>query len=184
MKLAVLLLAAGCSHVELTGDEHRKAAADARASATKAESYEPTAKQKAEADRQMALSFRHLRAARGLEGFEDDACFGLAEPVRVSCPVLAPHLESVEELANGVALHFEDAHVARTVGIQMRCHLAYAMANNFERAPCPLYLKGVQIQIGSEREIVVGSRDAEIAREVKAAARRMFGGPEDSKLQP
>lgn len=164
----------GCAHTELTGDEHREAAA---ADMATAKSYEPSPANLAEADRKMTSAFGHLHAAQKLENFQNDACFGISEPIRISCPLLAPHLARVEELAGGVVLHFKSAQMTRTLGIQMQCHLAFAMANNFERTPCPLYLRGISITLVSDKAIGVGSSDPAIARELREAARRMFGEP-------
>ena len=175
--VAVLFSLTRCAHTELTGDEHRKAAAVEIAAAERSTSYEPSDANLAEADRKMASAFKHLNAARQLENFQDDACWGISDPERTSCPLLAPHLDRVEERADGVVLHFKSAPTTRTIATQMRCHLAFAMANNFERIPCPLYLKGVAITVVGEQAIAVTSADPSVARTLREEARRMFGEP-------
>ena len=75
----------------------------------------------------------------------------------------------------GVVLHFKSPQKTRTVGIQLRCHLAFAMANNFERTPCPLYLKGVAISVIGQTTIAFTAADPKVANALRAEARRMFG---------
>ena len=175
--LALFFSLTGCVHAELTGDEHRKTAAVEIAEAERSASYEPSDANLAEADRKMASAFRHLNAARMLENFQDDACWGISGPERTSCPLLAPHLDRVEERGDGVVLHFKSAPTTKTIATQMRCHLAFAMANNFERVPCPLNLKGVAITVVGEQAIAVTSADPIVARALREEARRMFGEP-------
>ena len=179
-QVAAIFVFASCAHTEMTGDEHRAAAADdmaAAAPSTQTTFYKPGEANLADADRKMASAFAHLNAARKLERFENDACFGISTPERMSCPLIAPHLDKIEEGIRGVVLHFKSAQTTRTVGIQMRCHLAFAMANNFERTPCPLYLKGVVITLVGDKAIEVTSTDPNVTRAVREAARRMFGEP-------
>lgn len=142
--------------------------------------YNPTAGHLAEADRQMRAAFEHLKSARQLEKFEDVACTGISVAERTSCPLLAPQLESVEEIAQGLALHLKPTAPAKTLAIQMGCHLAYANANGFDRAPCPLYVRGIRISLKGTRTIELRSLDPTVAREVRLEARRMFGEPAGS----
>ena len=203
--VASFLLIAGCFHRETTGEEHRQAAA-ADVSAAERERakydpnqtareitprappsaenpgpqntyYNPTAAHLAQADLMMASAFRHLEAARKLEKFEDVACKGISIAERTSCPLIAPHVEQIEEGSRGIVLHLKTAERAKTLAIQMQCHLAFAQANNFDRSPCPLYMKGVAITLTGDKAIEVVSGDAAVASLVRQEARKMFGEP-------
>lgn len=137
--------------------------------------YNPSAAHLAEADRKMESAFKHLEAARKFEKYEDAACAGLTLAQRTSCPLIAPHLENVEEGSRGVVLNVKTAERATTLAGQMQCHLAFSKANNFEAAPCPLYMKGVDIQLTSATTIEITSKDAKVAAQIRQEARRMFG---------
>lgn len=196
---------AACSHTrpsELTADEHRtqaaqheQAAAAQRSQYDPAKSrlavaprtpfseepgprlYNPTAAHLSAADRQLSAAFEHLNAAQQLERYEDEACAGLTLAQRTACPVLAPWVVKVEELAQGLTLHLKaDAPVAQ-VTAQMQCHLAFSQAHGFDRAPCPLYLKGVRIAAADGKAIEVHSTDPTVAAEVRLEGRRLFGAP-------
>jgi hypothetical protein len=202
--LATLGLVTACAHKDLTGDDHRAAAAADVAAAERAKAkydpdqkavevapprrsnfaddplppprtYNPSAAYLAVADRKMASAFKHLEAAQRLEKFEDAACAGISMAERTACPLIAPHIESVEEGSRGVALHLRSAERGRTLAIQMRCHLAFAQANNFEKTPCPLYMKGVAIDLVGDKTIEVTSINARVARDIRDEARQMFG---------
>ena len=207
--LATLVLSA-CAHTsekQLTASEHRAEAARHQAEAARQEAqfdpkqtrerleprtpfaepgygletYNPTAEHLNEADRHMLRSFEHLKAAQKLEKFEDAACVGMTVAERSACPVLAPHLTQVEEIAQGLRLHLKPDAPAKMITSQMICHLAYANAEGFEKAPCPLYVKGIQIKSGGERIIELRSTDPAVAAEVRKQARMMFGAPASSK---
>lgn len=198
--LSALVFLASCAH-DLTGEEHREAAArDIRKAETERAQfdpgvsavvvqprspftedpvvphfYNPTAAHLMAADERMKSAFQHLEAARKLETYEDAACTGISQAERMSCPLIAPHLEQVEEGTRGIVMHLKTAERAATLAGQMRCHLAFAKANDFDRAPCPLYIKGVQINLVGDRAIEVVSTDANVAAQVRQEARRMFG---------
>jgi hypothetical protein len=203
--IAACVLVAGCAHKEMTGEDHRAAAAaDLEKSAQEKAKYDPEATAMAitprsaaltdeptppprfynpsaahlvEADRKMKSAFDHLEAARKLEKYEDVACNGISAAERMSCPLIAPHLEKVEEGSRGVVLHLKSPEKAKTLATQMSCHLAFSKANNFEQAPCPLYVKGVAITLVGDRAIEVTSRDPKVAAAVREEARKMFGEP-------
>ena len=137
--------------------------------------YNPTAVHLAEADRRMQSAFKHLEAARRLETFESAACAGISTAQRIACPLVAPYIESIAEGPRGVVLNIKSAERARMLAIQMACHLAFAQANNFERVPCPLYMKGVAIALTGERAIEVSSMDPQVSAAIREEARLMFG---------
>jgi hypothetical protein len=205
---AAVFAAVSCAHTrEMTAPEHRAEAArhqqvaaneEARFDARETrptlaarspfieegpglELYNPSAAHLNEADRQMRAAFEHLQAAQQLEKFEDVACAGISVAERIGCPLLAPHVQSVEEVAQGLVLHLKPTAPAKSLAAQMRCHLAYAMANGFDRAPCPLYVKGVKIALNGERSIDVRSPDARVAGEVRLEARKLFGEPASAR---
>ena len=202
--ILTLALAAltGCAHAEMTGDEHRAAAEvatekavveqseydpSAKAHTTASRSpmtdlagepmreYNPTEGHLLEADRQMKIASKHMQTADKLAVREDLACAGVSEAERTSCPVMAPHVATVTEVAEGVTLNLKPGDAARRLAGQMRCHLAYAKANDFVSVPCPLYLKGVTITLREGRKIDIFSTDAKVASQVRLEARRMFG---------
>lgn len=202
--VASFALLTGCAHTEPTGEEHRAAAAKELSEAAREKAkfqpgstvvaleprgvfaadpigprvYNPSASHLAEADRKMEKAFAHLEAARKLDQYKDAACSGLSTAERTSCPLIAPHLERIEEGSRGVVLHLKTAEKAKVLAGQMRCHLAFAQANNFEQLTCPLYMKGVAINLSGERAIEVLSMDANVAQQVRGEARKMFGeGP-------
>jgi hypothetical protein len=200
---AVAGFATGCAHTEMSADEHRavaarlqqradeeRAAFDQNATAVAVgprspfadeppamRQYNPTAVHLAEADRQNAEAFEHLKAAQKLEKYEDQACSGITAAERTACPLLAPYISAVEELSSGISLHLKPGAPAATLANQMQCHLAFAKANGFDRAPCPLFVKGVKIKFHDNRQIDVVSADATVAGEVRLEARKLFGEP-------
>ncbi len=141
------------------------------------EFYNPSAAHLAQADRDMAAALEHLDSADKLEKFEDTACAGIPPAERAGCPLLAPYLVSVQEIAQGLTLNLKPTAPSKTLVNQMSCHLAYAMAKGFEKAPCPLYVKGVKIALVDERTIDIRSMDPKVAHEVRLEARRLFGAP-------
>lgn len=199
--IAALFTVCSCAHAELTGEEHRAAAANdlRRAEREKARYdpdvtavqvqprspfiedptvprfYNPTAAHLAQADRRMESAYKHLEAARKLEKYEDAACSGVSQAERMSCPLIAPHLQQVEEGKHGVVLHLKSAERAGPLAAQLKCHLAFAQANDFDRTPCPLFIKGVEIDLQGTQAISVTSKDDDVAAQVRMEARKMFG---------
>jgi hypothetical protein len=152
---AVVLI--GCSHGSdsMTIDEHR-------AQATRLNNQ---------------LAFDHLKAANELERSASEACAGINEVEQRACPLLAPHIRRVEEVAQGVRLHLKPQAPAADLAARMRCHLALAQAHGFDRVPCPLFVKGVRISTrsGADKAIEVFSLDPRVAGEVRLEARQLFG---------
>src|SRR5688500_1468692 len=75
--------------------------------------YNPSAANLVDADRKMASAFAHLAAAKKLDKFEDVACAGITVAERTSCPLIAPHLDKVEEGSKGIVLHLKSAEKAK-----------------------------------------------------------------------
>ncbi len=137
--------------------------------------YNPTQGHLVEADRQMQHAFEHLKAADQLEKYEDAACQGESVPERRACPLLAPHIASVKENKRGVLLQLKPTAPATRLTAQLQCHLAFARAHDFVQAPCPLFIKGVGINLKAGTHIEVASADPVVAESVRRQARVMFG---------
>ena len=192
----------GCAHAEMTGDEHREAAvgAEQRAAVEKSEydpsatatrvvsprapieaeiepmrQYNPTLGHLTESDRQMKIAFDHLKAAQKLDTYEDAACTGVSIAERTSCPLMAPHVASVEESADGVTLHLKGGPAAERLAAQMKCHLAFAKASDFVSVPCPLYVKTVTLTLRERTLLDIFSPDPKVAAQLRRDARKMFG---------
>ncbi len=138
--------------------------------------YNPTAARLDEADRQMRAAFEHLQAAQQLEKFEDTACEGIALAERVGCPLLAPHTAWVEEIGEGLKVHLKPNAPAKALTTQLQCHLAFAQARGFDRAPCPLFVKGVKIVL-EDNAIDFRSQNASVAGQIRLEGRKLFGEP-------
>lgn len=205
MKLKILFclpwLLGGCAH-DLTASEHRAEAArhqeiaDAQRAqpdrtdnlyaagprspfsdeAATLRPYNPSAARINEADRQMRESFEHLQAAQQLEKFEDAACAGISAAERIGCPLLAPHTSWVEETGEGLRVHLKPDAPAQRLAAQLQCHLAFSQARGFDRAPCPLYVKGVKITL-EDNAIDFRSANAQVASQVRLEGRKLFGEP-------
>jgi hypothetical protein len=202
---AAALSLLGCAHTqpdEMTASEHRSEAArhqqvaeNQRKDATRDEvfygngprspfsdeaptlrPYHPTAARLDAADRQMQDAFTHLQAAQQLEKFEAAACEGMSEAERRSCPLLAPHAQWVEEVGPGLLLHLKPGAPAQRLSAQLRCHLAFAQARGFDRAPCPLFVKGVEITSDGST-LAFKSMNPKVAAQVRTEGRKMFGEP-------
>ena len=139
------------------------------------QAYNPTDVHLAEADRQMREAFEFQQASERLAKYEDAACNGISKELRTACPVVAPHVDRIQERVEGVTLHLKPGAPAKALVAQMRCHFAFAEATRFDRVPCPLYIKGVKIELRGSDEIDVFSSDPEVAAQVRRQARRMFG---------
>jgi len=82
----------------------------------------------------------------------------------------------VEELGEGLRLHLKATAPTVRLATQLQCHLAFAQARGFDRAPCPLFVRGVKITVEASA-IDFRSLDAKVASEVRAEGRKMFGAP-------
>ena len=139
------------------------------------QAYTPTETHLADADRQMREAFELQKASERLAKYEDAACNGISKELRTACPVVAPHVDRIQERVEGITLHLKPGAPASALAALMRCHFAFAEATRFERVPCPLYIKGVKIELRGSDEIDVFSSDPEVAAQVRRQARRMFG---------
>jgi hypothetical protein len=209
--IAAALLFAACKHAEMTGDDHRAAAENAEQKAVTEEQryvpdavahtvaprapvdlpasvdvmreYNPTQGHLEEADRQMKIAFKHMQAAEKLEKIEAAECSGLTVAEKTSCPVLAPYVAAVQERREGVTLAMKPNAPTRELTSLLQCHLAFARANNFNRVPCPLFVKGVNITRRDPDRIDVLAPDAKVAEQIRYEARRMFGATDQNVSQ-
>lgn len=163
---------------EMTVEGHEQAAAQERAAARKEQaSFDPNATQvhetvqpasamdggmggilvtvnptqghltAAEAHRRHAAA--HAAAAKNLKHFEDEACTGLAEAERESCPTLTT--SNLETLPAGVRLHTGTKRLGSVLQ-EIRCHLAFAKAHGYDRVDlCPFALPGVHAEVANDR---------------------------------
>ncbi|MDD1713498.1 MAG: hypothetical protein LUQ69_10070 [Methanoregulaceae archaeon] len=206
---SLLVLSLGCAHGPdtLTSDEHRAEAQRHQAIAqddrsrydpeatrlipmTRLDtpdlyapggitSYNPTERWLSEADRQMREAAEHLRRAKQIESFEEKACEGIPAEQRSACPLLASSVAHVEERTTGVALHMRPGVDAAGTARMLQCHLAFAKVRGFDQPSCPLFVKGLAIDLDGTTTIDFHSTDPKVAEQVRAQARRIFKGPEE-----
>lgn len=194
----------GCAHTrpeELTADEHR-AEADRHAARAKEEesqfregqsvrfpsrtpfsepggewvAYNPTEHHLDRADRELRSAAQHLAAANRLETFEDAACKQIPRAERAACPLLASWVTQVQETREGLRLVLKGNVDGEDVNRRLNCHLAYAYASGFDRPSCPLFVKGMKIRLAKEGLLEMTAEDPEVARKLRAEARRLFTG--------
>ena len=127
--------------------------------------YNPTHGQIEVAERHLIHAREHEAAAADLESFEATECKNLAPKTRAACPTLGP-ASQIEDLANGVRIHFPAGTDVDAVVEHMRCHLAFARARGFTTVgDCPLYIKGIEINQAADGAAV----------DVTGASRRVAG---------
>lgn len=135
----------------------------------------PTSWHLAEAADHEAHARAHAAAAIALERFEATECRAIPAKERGACPIIVAAL-GVHEIDGGVRVDLRTEADAARIAARMRCHLAYAHAVGFDRAPsCPLYMRGVDIRLsaGGRAIDVVGDRRAvvlEIRRHITEVA--------------
>jgi hypothetical protein len=130
--------------------------------------YNPTERHLRHAAEHARHAREHETAAAALERFEDSACGPLPANERGACPVMGP-LAAVHDVPDGVQLRpVDDARLAEVLA-HMRCHLAYARTRGFATAPdCPLYMKGVEIQLGADgRSIELTAKEPQVIEELR-----------------
>lgn len=140
------------------------------------ESYNPTSSHLAAADREMREANAHLAAAKTLTTFENEACAGLSEGERSSCPLLASSVSRVQSTKRGFVMTLKPGVDPKQTYQLLSCHLAYAVASGFDRPSCPLFLKGTTLaRVGDDGIGFVGDTDA-VAVALRSSARRVFTG--------
>jgi hypothetical protein len=134
--------------------------------------FNPTDRALDDAQRHLQHAREHEAAAQALEQYEEQECRELPPKVRAACPMLGP-VRAIEDLPDGVRIHFRDDEAVGPVLAHMRCHLAFARARAFAGvADCPLYLRGVTIAASADgRAIDVRADDAATARAVQRGSR-------------
>jgi hypothetical protein len=202
--LAILVLA-GCSHTQtegLTAAQNRNEASvhEGRAAAAQAQldpeerrgqprpwgpgnedraglsAFSPTEQHQQTADRELRAAADHLRAAKSLEAFEDEACAGLPASDRAACPLLGSSVVTVQQTTLGFALVLKpQVDVAQTFQ-RLSCHLAFARAVGFTQPSCPLFVQGTSLRRVGAQAIGFAGDSAEVTATLQAQARRVFGG--------
>lgn len=122
--------------------------------------YNPTARHLTQAKEQERHAREHLEAARVLEGFEEAQCVSFPPETRVACPLFG-HVESVEDIFDGVRIRLDEGVDMNAVVAHMRCHLAFARARGrIGMDACPLYLPGIQVErVGISRSVDLVTSD-------------------------
>ena len=180
MLLLGVVVTSSCAHLEDAGptvEEHRKEAAvllekvqvDARF-----DSYELDDQQARVADRELIDASAHLTAAKSLESFEDNACVGVSTAERSSCPLFASSVRRVEWAKDGFRLTFKQPSEAARTFPRLRCHLAYAISNGFDRPSCPLFIPGTSLRREGDEGITFAGDSAAVASALRVQARRVF----------
>jgi hypothetical protein len=117
---------------------------------------------------------RHGASLRDFERFEDQACVDLSRTARAACPLV--DALTLKVIPGGIRIHVDPSRADEIVA-RMRCHMAFSRARGFPReAECPLYLRGVEIALSSERDAVeITSGDPEITHQLVDSAVALYG---------
>jgi uncharacterized membrane protein HdeD (DUF308 family) len=136
--------------------------------------YNPTERALAQAETHLRHAREHEEAAGKLEAYEEAECKSFQPKMRAACPLLGP-VQKIEDLADGVRITLADGVPLAPVLAEMRCHLAFARARNFEGAPdCPLYLRGVEIApSANDTAIEVRSKSPAVARTIREQSHQL-----------
>ena len=138
--------------------------------------YNPTAEHLNAADREMARAAQHSKQAAKLEAFEDTTCQALPAEQRAACPLLASQVALVQNDRRGVRLTIKPTADAAAIEKRLQCHLAYAKTVGFERPSCPLFVKGMTVQLIAPRVLALYGDTPEVAQALQAQAHRIFVG--------
>jgi hypothetical protein len=145
------------------------------------EPYNPSAEHLAEADREMREANEHLAAAKQLLAFEDKACAGLSEAQRSACPMFASTVSRVTPTNEGFTLTFKPTADVPQTYRRLSCHLAWAVANGFDKPSCPLFLEGTTLQRAGADGISFEGESKSVTLALQAQARRVFLGSESAR---
>jgi hypothetical protein len=133
----------------------------------------PTEAHLLEADRHRAHARAHERAAQALERFEAAECKGVPPRERAACPLLGP-VVAIRDLASGVRVELAPSVSVAAVVAEMRCHYAFARARGFseEAAACPLYMRGIAIELSRDhRAVEITAATPDVARDIQQRVR-------------
>lgn len=139
-------------------------------------SYNPSASHLAQADLEVLEANQHLVAARTLIAFEHQACQGMTESERSSCPLFASTVSLIDVSTKGFTLTFQTQVDVGQTYRRLSCHLAHAVATGFDRPSCPLFVKGTTMERVGDRGIAfIGDSEA-VAIRLRGQARKLFLG--------
>ncbi len=198
---AVIASIVGCAHKELTASEHRaQAAKNNLAAQQELAKYDPTRNQPAPpplvlnqvpseqlswnpteqhlelAERHQRQAAEHQQAAIDLEKFENQACVDVPKAARAACPLFGPSVSNVSDLKDGVKVTLKSDAAVEPIVKRLKCHLAFSQNQGFEKASCPLYVRGVVMK-SDDHGFTLTSNDPDVASAIRADAKQIFGVP-------
>jgi hypothetical protein len=140
--------------------------------------YNPTQTHLANADQLLRLAAQESEAARKLEEFENVACAAIPRPQRAACPLLASQVKTVRNTQDGVELTLRDeADTVDTVR-RLQCHLAYTRVTGFDHPSCPLFTRGLSIQMRGLHGVAFVGDSVDTIRRIQQQAWHVFRGEE------
>jgi hypothetical protein len=140
--------------------------------------YNPTQMHLSNSDQLLRLAAQESEAAKRLEDFENVACAAIPRAQRAACPLLASQVKEVRNTQDGVLLTLrDDANAVDTVR-RLQCHLAYARVTGFDHPSCPLFTRGLSIQMQGLHGVAFKGDSVETIRRIQQQAWRVFRGEE------
>jgi hypothetical protein len=140
--------------------------------------YNPTEMHLSNADQLLQLAARESEAAKRLEDFENVACAAIPRAARAACPLLASQVKEIRNTQDGVLLTLrDDANAVDTVR-RLQCHLAYARVTGFDHPSCPLFTRGLSIQMQGLHGVAFRGDSVETTRRIQQQAWHVFRGEE------
>jgi hypothetical protein len=137
--------------------------------------YNPTRKYRAQADALRRHADQHLAAAAELERFTQAECAQFSPEIRKQCPLIG-NVVGVEEIESGVSLELRQGMPLDAVVAHMRCHHAFGREHGAGVHDCPLYIAGIQVELGSDgKSVTITSRDPRSVDTIRKRARRYVG---------
>ena len=97
--------------------------------------------------------------------------------MRAACPFIGA-VRSIEEIDGGIRIRLASNAPVLTVAAHMRCHLAYARSRAFEVSECPLTLRGTEVEVPSEAEVIdITSKHRKTTQELRRRAAALVATP-------
>jgi hypothetical protein len=140
--------------------------------------YNPTEMHLSNADQLMQLAARESEAARKLEEFENVACAAIPRAQRSACPLLASQVKEVRNTQDGVVLTLRDDADAVDTVRRLQCHLAYARVTGFDHPSCPLFTRGLSIEMRGQHSVAFRGDSVDTIRRIQQQAWHVFRGEE------
>jgi hypothetical protein len=140
--------------------------------------YNPTEMHLSNADQLLQLAARESEAARKLEEFENVACAAIPRAQRAACPLLASQVKEVRNTQDGVVLTLRDDADAVDTVRRLQCHLAYARVTGFDHPSCPLFTRGLSIEMRGQHSVAFRGDSVDTIRRIQQQAWHVFRGEE------